>query len=252
MDVGNWIKRNVTSALESVLPQSIRLIRHYSGPSIDWSLRNAWKCGFQPAAIIDVGAYTGEWTKMAHRIFPEANILAIEPQKEKESGLLALAGEHSNIDYEVALLGAESGKEVTFRLNETVSSVLPEAESDSGEPEERTLQTLDELTYGAYRNPDLLKLDVQGFELEVLWGAEQILVSHPPELILMEVSLLEINEGAPLFSEVVRFMDNRGYRLYDICSFIRRPLDDALWQVDALFVEGSSKLISSKRWQSRR
>jgi len=64
----------------------------------------------------------------------------------------------------------------------------------------------------------------------------------------MEVSLIEINEGAPLGADIVEFMSRTDYRLYDICSFMRRPYDDALWQIDALFVHEESALVASQRW----
>jgi FkbM family methyltransferase len=186
---------------------------------------------------------------MAHRIFPRADILAIEPQREKQSQLEKLSQTHENIRNVGVLLGPASDETVDFHLNESVSSVLPEHESDAPTQERRSLTTLDLLVEGSvFAQPDLLKVDVQGYELEVLRGAEQTLSAHPPELILMEVSLLEINEGAPLLAEVVAFMDERSYQMYDICSFMRRPYDDALWQIDALFAHSSSKLVSSKRW----
>jgi hypothetical protein len=97
--------------------------------------------------------------------------------------------------------------------------------------------------------PDFLKLDVQGYEIEVLKGAEYLLEERCVEAIMMEVSLLEINEGAPLFADVCQYMDRHSYQLYDICSFMRRPLDQALWQVDGIFVNSDSDLVSSRSWE---
>jgi len=64
----------------------------------------------------------------------------------------------------------------------------------------------------------------------------------------MEVNLLPILDGAPLFHEAAQFMSERGFQMYDICSFFRRPYDGALWQVDVIFVRVSSPLVASKRW----
>jgi FkbM family methyltransferase len=238
--------------LANLVPRSLkdRLIRHYSIPDVDWSLRNARSNGFSPDTIIDVGAYKGEWTRMAHRIYPDAEILAVEPLREKREQLQTLAESVPEVQYEAALLGAETKQNVPFHVNKTVSSVLPESEGTDASRESRTLTTLDHVTEGSpFSQPDLLKLDVQGYELEVLRGGERILETHPPELILMEVSLIEINEGAPLGADVVEFMSRTDYRLYDICSFMRRPYDDALWQIDALFVHEESALVASQRWR---
>jgi FkbM family methyltransferase len=249
--IGNWVKRTFTSAIESMVPRSVkdRLIRHYSIPDIEWSLRNARDNGFSPAKVIDVGAYKGEWAHMTHRIFPTAKILMVEPQRNKQGKLASLTALTSEIEYKTALLGAEDGKEVSFYLNETVSSVLTEVASEPPQEEERTTVTLDTLTEEtAFAKPDFLKLDVQGYELNVLRGARKLLDTHPPEMIQMEVSLIEVNQGAPLFAEVINVMDGLNYRLYDLTSFMRRPLDDALWQVDGLFVHADSDLVSSRRW----
>jgi len=68
------------------------------------------------------------------------------------------------------------------------------------------------------------------------------------EAVLMEVNLIGIYGDAPLLDETVAFMATRGFRVYDICSFMRRPYDGALWQIDAVFVRRTSPLLASKRW----
>jgi FkbM family methyltransferase len=255
--LGSWVKRALVSSAEKLMPRSFRdrLIRHYSIPDVDWSLRNARENGFSPEAIVDVGAYVGEWSRMAHRIFPEAEVLAVEPQRGKEKELKALSTECEKVSYEIALLGAESKQDVTFRLSGSNSKALSREREESDNEQRDLVQhdmtTLDALSRDTiFAQPDLLKLDVQTYELEVLRGASRILDYAPPELILMEVSLLDVGgANAPLFADVVDFMDDHKYRLYDLCSFIRRPYDDALWQVDALFAHSTSDLVASTRWK---
>lgn len=84
--------------------------------------------GFSPQAIIDVGAYEGEWTETAKSIYPDAHVLMIEPQTDKASRLETVSSQYQKVEYCRALLGPEEKEDVPFRLNETVSSVLPEAE----------------------------------------------------------------------------------------------------------------------------
>ena len=93
---------------------------------------------------------------------------------------------------------------------------------------------------------DFIKLDVQGYELEVLKGGQKALQSV--ECILMEVSLIGVNQGAPLLHEVISYMKNIGFFVYDICSFVRRPIDQALWQIDVIFVKESSRLLKNKSY----
>lgn len=98
------------------------------------------------------------------------------------------------------------------------------------------------------RSPDLLKLDVQGYELEVLKGAEQSLPHI--RVILAEVNLLDIHQNVPLLAEIVSWLNERDWVAYDICGLTRRPLDRALWQADFIFVPRHSPLRTDKRWQA--
>jgi hypothetical protein len=57
--------------------------------------------------------------------------------------------------------------------------------------------------------PDLLKLDVQGHEMEVLKGAEKSL--SLAEICLLEISLLDIGGNQPLLTDMVFFMSERNF-----------------------------------------
>lgn len=229
------------------IPQSYitKLKVRYNVPDMFWSLENLYKNGFQPKKIIDVGAFEGEWTKEVQGIFIDASYLMVEAQSSKEDKLKLLKS--NKVDYKISLLGPTSGQKAKFYINETVSSALPESAKDDQEFVEIPMFTLDEiLTEKSFTDADFLKLDVQGFELEVLKGASNIL--NKVEVVLMEVSLIEINKGAPLIKDVINFMDEYAFVCYDICSMIRRPLDKALWQTDLIFVKKNSKLIASKKY----
>jgi hypothetical protein len=79
-----------------------------------------------------------------------------------------------------------------------------------------------------------LKIDTQGYELQVLAGASKTL--EKAQLVILEVALIEINCGGPVLHEVIAYMYVRGFVVYDIVETHRRPLDGALSQVDLLFV----------------
>ena len=59
-----------------------------------------------------------------------------------------------------------------------------------------------------------MKIDAPGYELEILKGSGRMLETL--KTVLLEVSLIEINQGAPLFAEVVSFMNDKGFVPYDI------------------------------------
>jgi hypothetical protein len=84
------------------------------------------------------------------------------------------------------------------------------------------------------KGPFLLKVDVQGAELDVLRGAERMLADT--EYILLEVSLFKFFQDGPDFNDVVLYMKSRGFVIYDISGLQYRPLDNALSQLDVAFV----------------
>ena len=216
-------------------------------PDTEHSLRRMKRIGFDPHRIIDVGAYIGDWTRTCKQVFPEARVLMVEPQASKLPKLNSVASELKSVEVRAVLLGAKEEQNVRFYEAETASSVLRESEKAGASSSSMQMTTLDLIVDGgSFDKPDFIKLDVQGYELEVLKGGRRALLAA--EAVLMEVNLLGIYDGVPLFDEAVQFMAERGFRVYDICTFFRRPYDEALWQVDVIFVRNSSKLIASKRW----
>jgi len=231
-----------------LIPSSIisKLKIKYQVPDMEWSLKNLKANGFNPSTILDIGAFEGEWTKMCSGIFPNASYLMFEAQESKKGKLEVLKS--NKIDFHIGLLGPESNQKSKFYINETVSSALPESEKNSQDFVEIQMYTVDEVVQlKGITKVDFIKLDVQGFELEVLKGASNTLATA--EVVLMEVSLIEINKGAPLINEVMAFMTGKGFICYDICSIVRRPLDKALWQTDLIFVNQSSNLVKSKKYE---
>jgi len=85
----------------------------------------------------------------------------------------------------------------------------------------------------------LIKVDAQGAELEVLNGAKKALLET--EVVVLEVSMFEFLKGAPQFFDVVLYMKNQGFVAYDIIKGWNRPLDNALGQIDIIFVKENGR-----------
>lgn len=217
-------------------------------PDMFWSLQNLKKAGFNPSTIIDIGAYQGEWTKEVFSIFPKANFLMLEAMPEKLKWLQQIKEINpEQIDFKIQLMGASDSETVVFHELETASSVLSEHFETNAKCVERKLATLDNtLINTKWQQPSLIKIDTQGYELEILKGATEVL--KKAEVVLLEISLLDIHQNVPLFADVIEFMKQRNLVAYDICSFTRRPLDNALWQTDILFVKENSFLRQNKKW----
>ena len=214
--------------------------------SMKWSIENLKRLGFDANYILDIGAYVGSWTEMIKEIYPQAEILMIEPQLNKEETLVRVAKKYNgSVKYSMSFLGSQSGKDVAFFEMEFGSSAFQERSTFPRKKVQKNTIRLCELLHNFnWGKVDFIKIDAQGYELEILKGATDILRSV--ECILMEVSLIDINEGAPIFAEVILFMNDKGFVPYDICTLFRRPLDQALWQVDMIFLPKRSSLLKHK------
>lgn len=205
-------------------------------------LDNLRRNAFIPSVVIDVGAYVGEWSKLARSVFVTTPVVMIEAHPEREPSLKsATQAIGGDVRYLIALLGATSGMTVPFySMNSGGSSVLPERTTFSRKLVWLPMRALDEVIDWEIRDPIFLKLDVQGYELEVLKGATNLL--RRTHVIMLEISLIEYNAGAPLLASVVSWMAAEGFVAYDACGFARRAADAALFQFDMLFVREDSVL----------
>lgn len=204
--------------------------------SMWWSIENLKKLGFSPTTVVDVGAYKGEWTKHVRKIFNDSQFLMIEAQPERANDLKNIESNHNNVVFEQTLAGPADGEEKTFTVMKTGSSVFEQTYEGKADRKKITLvsNTLDSIVNKNELKGDFfLKMDVQGYELEVLKGAENILKETP--VILLECSLLNYNQGAPLIGEIFEHFNKNDYVLFDICAFHRKSEDGVLNQVDLIF-----------------
>jgi FkbM family methyltransferase len=244
--------RYLLKKLILVLPYQFRrrfLKRYALRYTMHEALQQIRDVGFIPDFIIDVGTAGGTHAILA--VFRKAFYIWIEPLKEFEPKIQKLQRKFSG-DYYICAAGSTAGKLSIHVHPDLVGSSLLEEEDGikaDGVPREIDVITLDSLLdkYPAVRNKrTLLKLDVQGFELEVLDGAANLL--NLCEAILLEVSMFKFQKNAPDFYDVIVFMRKKGFVLYDIFDGLNRPLDNALAQKDLLFVKENGFFRQSHRF----
>ena len=241
--VRRWLPRRLKEAAKK------EIVQRFEVPSMERSLGNMRRLGFRPAGVVDIGAYKGEWTVMTRAIFPEAGFLMLEAQESQRAILENIKNQFpASVNYRIALLGAENREGVDFHQYDVAPTGASVLTAQAGAPARLVkcrMETLDAiLSREGFRRPELIKIDVQGYELEVLKGGKEALAAA--EAIAMEVSLLELYQGTPLMHEVIAFMHERGFLCYDIPTLMRRPSDRTLWQVDMIFVKAGSPLIQDK------
>ncbi len=204
--------------------------------------------GLQVRNILDVGAHKGDWSVLAAGILPDAAYYLIEPQEELKPEIdKFLSGREGKAFFVGA--GAEDG-ELTLTMWEDFASssfLLEEGQADGKIQKKVPVYSIDGLiARGEMPVPDICKIDVQGFEIEVLKGAAAIF--GKTEVFILEASLFKFYVNQPLLHNIIAYMTERGYVIYDFAGFTNRPIDMALGQLDICFVKEDSILRQSHGW----
>lgn len=212
------------------------VLRH----SLEGVLQQVKNTGFVPATVIDVGAAMGYFTTTCHKFFPQAQYLLIEPLAEYVPALSKVVQAIPTATYELRAASATDGPVVLHVHDDLVGSSLyretEEGTGVNGVPREVAAISLDRLMVQRQAQPPfMIKVDVQGAELDVLSGARTTL--RHAELVVLEVSLFQFFHGAPLLCDVVAHMKSHGFVPYDLLGLQYRPIDGALSQVDVVFVK---------------
>lgn len=195
--------------------------------------------GEQFATVLDVGASRGQFALFSIENFPEAEIVSFEPQPGPASDLRDLLGDR--ITVVESALGPEAGKaEMNISGRDDSSSLLAIGERQQqefpGTGTDHTIEvpisTLDAETSKPLARPVLLKMDVQGFELDALRGGPETL--EEVDVALIECSFVELYEGQALAGEVVNFMTGAGFHLDGVYE-VAYSADGSAIQGDFLF-----------------
>jgi FkbM family methyltransferase len=182
--------------------------------------------------------------------WPLAQIMLVEAQRRKESFLQAVVNDFpESTRYHLGVVGAQARKNVPFYEMDSGSSLYEEISSVERMSWLADIRPLDHvLSESRFPPIDLLKLDVQGAELDVLKGATKAL--KQATFVQLEAQLLPVNRGAPLFADVIAALDAWGFVAYDLFSPWRRPLDGGLRSVDVLFTRKNSVFVQDARYDA--
>jgi FkbM family methyltransferase len=194
--------------------------------------------------VIDVGANIGQYGNSIRQAGYKNHIISFEPISSVYKVL------KSNIDsdkrWEAHNFGIGKGNEETIinvSKNLASSSILnvteasTNAEPLSGFESKEIIQiiSLDEFFENkGIKDNIYLKIDVQGYELEVLKGCQKMISQI--SVIQIEMSFIELYNDGPLFKDILEKMEYFGFEIYSIIPDFRDPVTGRLLQADGIFV----------------
>lgn len=175
------------------------------------------------ATVVDVGANRGQFA-LAARAIAGAKVISFEPLPEVAAIYRKVFGDDSAVKLHVAAIGEKSEKRlIHLSARDDSSSLLEIGDAQShfypGTHEVGTLEVkvgaLDEfVTQEEIIRPAMLKLDVQGFELQALMGCKSLISNF--DYVYCECSFVELYKDQKLAGEVIEYLSSFSFRLSGI------------------------------------
>jgi FkbM family methyltransferase len=210
--------------------------------------------GAKPNTVVDVGV--AHHTNFLYKSFPDAYYYLFEPLEEFRKGiekiLLTLKGE-----YHPYAVSNEDGKcFIDVKEKFPGGSLICEENS-------KNAREVDKICLDSFfknkeiSTPLMIKTDCQGFDLNSLVGSKEVL--KRTDIVMVEstfqtnhtkrtVNLPSLEVKDFDCTEIIYFMRDQGFKLFDILSPIYRPSDSALGQVDLIFLKSTNKIIKYGKW----
>ena len=194
--------------------------------------------------ILDVGANVGQFAEKVFEAGYRKRIRSYEPLSRPYGILLTKCSANPNWDVEQLCIGEAPGEaELQISYNEIASSLLdvtpalrdfdPAFEYVDSETVE--VQTLDVAARAVLETAErpFLKVDVQGFEEQVLRGGEETLARCVG--LQIELSFVELYAGQMLFGEMLQGLEQKGFTVYRLYPAYIDTRDGRWLQADGLF-----------------
>lgn len=214
-------------------------------PSEDMERRLKIMQNLQIDTLLDVGANVGQYVLKIRDSGYQGRIISFEPLKKAFDILKQVAAKDSNWLLHNYALGDQAMTSIINIAGNSVSSsilnMLPahiKSAPDSQYVATETIEIkrLDDIYSTICKDNDnvMLKIDTQGFEKNVIDGALQAL--EHIKVVQLEMSILPLYENEILYTEMIHYLDNKGFQLFSLEPGYFDQSTGQLMQVDGVFV----------------
>lgn len=211
------------------------------------NLRRRWLLDADIRTIFDIGANTGQFARLANAVWPNAAIYSFEPLPECFESLKSALPANGNFHPMNCALGAAEGTLEFYRAAHSPSSsflsmtelhkqAFPESiGGQESRPLTIAVKTLDSVARSLpIQNNLLIKIDVQGYEANVLAGGAETV--KRAVAVITETSFRKLYEGQALFDEIYLKMKELGFEFQGNLEQMVSPADGTVVQADSIFV----------------
>jgi FkbM family methyltransferase len=181
--------------------------------------------------VLDVGAFDGWFAKAIMRFCPGATVISYEPSASQINNLNRCAAMLKGFSYHSCALSDRGGEVILHEyeagflnsLNQMLTGAYLHRKAKPAGQYLVPITTLDQEAerLSLFDKNILLKIDVQGHELSVLRGASKLLEQANVFCIIVELVNKRKYYGQALAAEIICFLHNRGYEIYDLCPVYR-------------------------------
>jgi len=232
------VKNTTLKEQEHALYEALSKLKMHT---MEGALLRCKERGLNINTVIDVGASNGQWSEICLKYFPNAYYLLIEAQKPHEKALEQFQSKFRNSEYLMAAAGKQYG-EIYFDASDLFGGLASETPFDKNCIKVPVVTVDGEVAKRKLHPPYGIKLDLHGFEIPVLDGSASILENT--ELLIIEAYLFQLTRDSLRFYELCSYLDKKGFYPVDIVDLMLREYDNAMWQMDILFIRKDNKTFS--------
>jgi FkbM family methyltransferase len=180
---------------------------------------------FAGAVVVDAGANIGVYSQFLSRcVGPTGVVHSFEPSSENFKRLQSAARKLTNVRLSDAAVG-ECSRRAKLYLSDKLNV---DHRTYTTEEASRRTEPIDIIALDDYFKPgqrvDLIKMDIQGYELHALRGADRVLTDNPAAKLLLEFWPYGLNQAGAHWIDLIATLESKNMGVYQVTKHGLAPL----------------------------